>query len=102
MMSVGDLPFLLAALAGAALVTAFAFFLARLLTSNSRILRTVSGLAVPFLIAALGIGIEMLNPDPHGWVLTALLLLAAICLPVTLLLSDFLVKRFANRGASNG
>lgn len=102
MMSVGDLPFLLAALAGAAFVTVFAFFLVRLLTSSLRILRTVSGLAVPFLIAALAIGIETLNPDPHGWVLTALLLLAAISLPVTLLVSDFLVRRFANPNASNG
>lgn len=99
-MDMGDLPFLPAVFVGAALVSVFAFFVALLLTRNLRILKAASGLAAPLLIATLAIGIEVWNADPHGWVLTGLLVLAAICLPVTLSLSDFLVRHFAERGQS--
>jgi hypothetical protein len=102
MMSKGDLPLLAAVLAGAALLTVLTFLVARMVTGNSRVLRAVSGLAAPSFIAALAFGIEIWNPDPHGWVLTSLLLLAAICLPVTLLTSDLLVRQITKRDYDDG
>jgi hypothetical protein len=94
MIGVSDLPFLLACLVGAALVSGSAFFIARLLTSKPVVWRTVGGLTAPLLIAFFGLDIEKWDPDPHGWALPALLLLALISLPVSLLVSGLLAKRF--------
>jgi hypothetical protein len=102
MMNAGDLPFLIACLGAAALLTVLTFVIAEKLTSNLHTLRVVSALTAPLLIAALGIGMERWNPDPHGWVLPALLLLAVICLPVTVLTSELLTRRLARRNARHG
>ena len=102
MMSAGDLPFVAALAIAGALLTVVVFFITRGFTRNSRVLRLTSGFAVPVLTMGVAVGIEVWNPDPHGWVFTASLLLVAICLPITLLTGDLLARHFTDRNAPPG
>lgn len=102
MLNAGNIAIVATALTATALITLLAFFFARRLTTNVRVIGLASGFLAPSLIVGIGVGLAWWNPDPHGWVLTALLMLASLCLPISLLTSDWLIDRYAERDVPNG
>jgi len=95
MMNAGDIPFLLAAFAVAVLITAGAFFASRMLKVGPTTLRLVSALAFPALLMAIITYVNIWNPDPHGFIMVGLGFLAFVSLPLTILTTALLTRRFA-------
>ena len=95
MMNVSDISFLLAALAVAVLVTAAAFFGLRMLRIGPRTHLLFSALAFPAVLIAIITYVEVWNPDSHGFIMIGLGFLAFVSLPVTILTTTLLARRFA-------
>lgn len=95
MMNASDLPFVLAAIAIGILVTGVTFFILRALKVRSGVLRVLSASAFPALLIAIIVYVEVWNPDPHGFVRLGLGFLALVSLPITILATAVLVRRFA-------
>jgi peptidoglycan/LPS O-acetylase OafA/YrhL len=90
MITGGDLPFVSAALAVAALVAAGALLAATKLGASPRLAKLIGVVAFPGILLAVYVALR--NPDPHGFALIAFILLALLTLPVTLL-TTFLIAR---------
>lgn len=95
MMNASDIPFLLAALTVAVVITAAAFFGLRILRIGPTAHRLMSALAFPAVLIAIIIYVEVWNPDPHGFIMVGLGFLAFVSLPVTVLTAALLARRFA-------
>lgn len=95
MLNASDLPFAAAALAIAMVVTGVTFFILRALNAGTALLKALSALAFPALLVAIILYVEISNPDPHGFVMVGLGFLAVMCLPITILTTALLTRRFA-------
>ena len=94
MMNASDIPFVAAAMVVGIIVTGVAFFILRALHAGSALLKTLSALAFPALLIAIIIYVQVWNPDPHGFIMVGLGFLAVVCLPVTILTTALLARRF--------
>lgn len=93
-MNASDIPFVLAVIAVGLVMTGIVFFILRGLKVRSGVLRVVSATAFPALLIAIIVYVEVRNPDPHGIVLAAIGFLVLVSLPITMLATAFLVRRF--------
>ncbi|MCP5396993.1 MAG: hypothetical protein H6918_09755 [Sphingomonadaceae bacterium] len=93
MMNSGDIPFVVAALAGAAIVAAFALFTAKKFGASSNLAKLIGTFTFPLLLMALYVALW--DYDPHGIALIAFMLLALLSLPVTFLTSIVVLRRLA-------
>ena len=94
-MNASDIPFMLAAIAVGIVVTGATFFMLRAMKIESSLSRALSATAFPALLVAIIVYVEVWNPDPHGFVMAGLGLLALLSLPVTILTAVVLARRFA-------
>lgn len=99
MMNAASLPIIVAALALAAAITALTFFILSRFKKPSNTTLLTSAAAFPALVTALAIYISRWPPeqDPHGFIMVALLMLAFLSLPVTILTTTILAKAFARQ-----
>ena len=95
MMNASAIPFLLAALTVAVVITAAAFFGLRILRVGPNAHRLLSALAFPAVLVAIITYVNVWNPDPHGFIMIGLGFLAFVSLPVTILTTTLLARRFA-------
>ena len=98
MMNAADLPFIVAALSLAAAISALTFFILWRFKKVSTIALLTSAAAFPALLTGLAIYVGRWQPeqDPHGFITVALLGLAFLSLPVTILTTTILAKSFAH------
>lgn len=95
MMNASDIPYVVVAMAIGVVVTGIAFFVLRAMKTRTHILTKLSPLAFPALLIAVIVYVEVWHPDPHGFVMVGLGFLALISLPITILTTMLLVRRFA-------